>query len=143
MLMTSNVAYFLFLNASQNVIMWNWKMCENRRKFLENNSILLHYFILLQMNSNVYSCLVKTLKITLLDLECWPFIKSQVSFQILYGHLSGRRSTELKKKLKRWKLFPFSFSGTSLTCDQEWNLWFQLMVCWTHICSCIQTCVSI
>lgn len=44
-----------------------------RRKFLENNSILLHYFILLQMNHNVYFCLVKTLKITLLEFGMFAF----------------------------------------------------------------------
>lgn len=140
------MTYFLFLNASQNVTMWNWNMCETRRKFLENNSILLHYFILLQMNHNVYSCLVKTLKITIIWNVCLLLghrFLSRVTIQILYGHLSGRHSTELKKKIKRWKLFPFSYSGTSLTCDQEWNLWFQLMVCWTHTCYWIQTCVSI
>ena len=51
-----------------------------RRKFLENNSILLHYFILLQMNHNVYFCLVKTLKITLLESGMFAF-KLQGFFQ--------------------------------------------------------------
>lgn len=83
------------------------------------------------------------------NLKCLPLIKLQVfsrlSIQILYGHLSIRKtlSIELKKKMRRWKLLPLNYLETSLTCDQEWNPWFQLMVCGTHTCSWIQTCVSI
>ena len=45
-----------------------------------------------------------------------------VSIQIRHGPLLFRKTLfiELKKKM-RLKSAPFSYSETSLTCDQEWN----------------------
>lgn len=119
------------------------------QKFPRVSSMLLHSFILQQMNHNVYFLSDQNVEnyssgmwgVCLLPSR--EFFPGCVSKCYIDTYPSKRHflCTKENEEIKNYSMLVIWRYHS--TCDQKWNLTFSAWVCGMHMCSWIQTCVSI